>query len=406
MSKNHKIKIVVVGCGYVGLSNAVLLAQNNEVIICDIVEEKINMINKKQSPIVDEYISKYLIEKDLNLKASFLEKSALENADFVIIATPTNYDDNTQYFNTESIESTLEFIDENNINATIVIKSTIPFGYTDNIRLKYNKNTILNCPEFLREGKALYDNLYPSRIVVGYSSHIITDYEKANEFANLMQEGTIEKASEILLVGHKEAECIKLFANTYLAMRVAFFNELDTFAYQNDLNVAHIIEGVSSDPRIGKKYNNPSFGYGGYCLPKDTKQLASNMKNTPNAIINSIPKSNDIRKEFIIDEINKKISKIEKKEFVIGFYRLIMKADSDNFRESSIIDIIKGVKEHNNKMIIYEPMYNEPLFLGIKVTNSLSEFKNVCDLIISNRFSKDLNDVRDKVFSRDIYEEN
>lgn len=403
---NNKHKIVVVGIGYVGLSNAVLLAQNNEVIICDILKEKIDSVNNKKSPFVDEYISKYLMEEQLDLRATVLNKDILNGCDFVVIATPTNYDEKTKKFNTNSIESTLDIIEQNNCNATIIIKSTIPFGYTDALKLKYKNNIILNSPEFLREGKALYDNLFPSRIVVGYNQFNITDFEKANEFVNLMQEGAKRKANEVLLVGHKEAECIKLFANTYLAMRVSFFNELDSFAYQNNLNTAQIIEGISADPRIGKNYNNPSFGYGGYCLPKDAKQLASNMENTPNALIKAVSKSNEIRKRFIVDEIVKFVNNLQNNDIVIGFYRLVMKSGSDNFRESSIIDVIKMIKEYGYKMVIYEPSYVESSFEGINIVRDLVEFKKKCNLIVSNRFNKDLIDVREKVFTRDIYEEN
>ena len=402
----NKYKIVVIGIGYVGLSNAVLLAQNNNVIICDILKEKIDSINNRKSPFVDEYISKYLLDEHLNLKASLLNKDALEGCDFVIIATPTNYDENTKRFNTDSIESTLNIIEGFNCNATVIIKSTIPFGYTDAIRMKYKNNIILNSPEFLREGKALYDNLFPSRIVIGYNQFSISDLEKANEFVNLLQEGTKQKAKEVLLVGHKEAECIKLFSNTYLAMRVSFFNELDSFAYRNNLNTAQIIEGISADPRIGKNYNNPSFGYGGYCLPKDAKQLASNMENTPNILIKSIPKSNEIRKEFIVEEIVKLVKNSLDKDSVIGFYRLVMKSGSDNFRESSIIDVIKMLKEYGFNMLIYEPSYDGNDFNGVDVIKNLVEFKSKCALIVSNRFNKELIDVREKVFTRDIYEEN
>ena len=404
--KNKKYKIVVVGIGYVGLSNAVLLAQNNSVVVCDIVKEKVDLVNNKLSPFKDEYISSYLKEKDLDLKAELLSESIFKDCDFIIIATPTNYDEETKYFNTESIESTLSMIEKVGSNATVIIKSTIPFGYTDSIRIKYNNNTILNSPEFLREGKALYDNLYPSRIVIGHNQSIITDFEKANEFANLLQEGAVDKAKEVLIVGHREAECIKLFANTYLAMRVSFFNELDSFALQNNLNSLQIIEGVSSDPRIGKNYNNPSFGYGGYCLPKDAKQLCSNMKNTPNSLIKAIPNSNDIRKEFICDEILKLVNKLDSNDYLIGIYRLVMKAGSDNFRESSIIDIIKMLSKSNVKMLIYEPLLEKDDSNGVKVTKDLMSFKDSCNLIVSNRFTKDLVDVRNKVFTRDIYEEN
>ena len=401
-----KHKIIVVGIGYVGLSNAILLSQQNEVLICDILKEKVDLINDRKSPISDEYISQYLSVKKLDLKAEMINKVVFKDADFVVIATPTNYDENTCSFNTESIETTLDLIEENKCSATIIIKSTIPFGYTEKLRTKYKNNIILNSPEFLREGKALYDNLYPSRIVVGHNPYIITDFEKANEFANMMQDAAIEKAKEVLIVGHKEAECIKLFANTYLAMRVSFFNELDSFAYQNKLNSAQIIEGVSSDPRIGKNYNNPSFGFGGYCLPKDSKQLVSNMLNTPNSLIKSIPLSNEIRKKFICDSIIKKVNSLKNNHKVIGFYRLVMKSGSDNFRESSTIDIIRLLKQKEYDMFIYEPMINSKDFEDIVLINNLFDFKSRCDLIIANRFNKDLMDVREKVFTRDIYEEN
>ena len=405
-NSSKKYKIVVVGIGYVGLSNAVLLAQNNTVIICDIIKEKVDLVNKKLSPIKDEYISKYLKEKDLDLKAELIAEKNFKDCDFIIIATPTNYDEKTKYFNTESIESTLSMIENTGSNAAVIIKSTIPFRYTESIRNKYKINTILNSPEFLREGKALYDNLYPSRIVIGHNQNIITDFEKANEFANLLQNSAVEKASEVLIVGHREAECIKLFSNTYLAMRISFFNELDSFALQNNLNSSQIIEGISSDPRIGKNYNNPSFGYGGYCLPKDTKQLSSNMKDTPNSLIKAIPDSNNIRKKFVSDEILKIVKSSIKKNYCLGIYRLVMKAGSDNFRESSIIDIIRILNQENIEMLIYEPLLKEDNFEEINVTKDLSLFKNSCDLIVSNRFNNDLIDVRNKVFTRDIYEEN
>ena len=403
---NNKYKIVVVGIGYVGLSNAVLLAQNNSVIISDIVKEKVDLVNNRFSPFKDDYISKYLTEKDLDLRATLVSESIFKDCDFIIIATPTNYDEKTKCFNTESIEATLTLIENVGSSATIIIKSTIPFGYTDNIRLIYKNNTILNSPEFLREGKALYDNLYPSRIVIGHNQSIITDYERASEFANLLQEGAIDRAKEVLIVGHREAECIKLFSNTYLAMRVSFFNELDSFAYQNNLNSTQIIEGISSDPRIGKKYNNPSFGYGGYCLPKDAKQLSSSMQDTPNSLIKSIPEANAIRKKFICDEVIKLLDNFKNEEATVGIYRLVMKAGSDNFRESSIIDVVKMLKENNIKMLIYEPLLKEASFNDIKVTKDLNMFKKICNLIVSNRFNKDLIDVRSKVFTRDIYEEN
>ncbi|MBO6119312.1 MAG: nucleotide sugar dehydrogenase [Lachnospiraceae bacterium] len=403
---NNKYKIVVVGIGYVGLSNAVLLAQNNSVIISDIVKEKVDLVNNRFSPFKDDYISKYLIEKDLDLRATLVSESIFKDCDFIIIATPTNYDEKTKCFNTESIESTLTMIENVGSSATIIIKSTIPFGYTDNIRLIYKNNTILNSPEFLREGKALYDNLHPSRIVIGHNQSIITDYERASEFANLLQEGAIDRAKEVLIVGHREAECIKLFSNTYLAMRVSFFNELDSFAYQNNLNSTQIIEGISSDPRIGKNYNNPSFGYGGYCLPKDAKQLSSSMQDTPNSLIKSIPEANAIRKKFICDEVIKLLDNFKNEEVTVGIYRLVMKAGSDNFRESSIIDVVKMLKENNIKMLIYEPLLKDASFNDIKVTKDLNMFKKICNLIVSNRFNKDLIDVRSKVFTRDIYEEN
>ena len=403
---NKTYKIIVVGIGYVGLSNAVLLAQNNDVIACDIVDEKIEKINKRISPIKDEYIINFFNNTKLNLKACLIYETDFTMADFIIIATPTNYNEERKYFDTESIESTIEKIESSGSKATIIIRSTIPYGYTDNLKLKYKNNIILNCPEFLREGKSLYDNLYPTRIVIGHNQKNIIEYEKAMEFADLLQDGVIDKTKNVLIVGHKEAECIKLFSNTYLAMRVSFFNELDSFAYQNNLNATQIIEGISSDPRIGKNYNNPSFGYGGYCLPKDAKQLCSNMKNTPNSLISAIPISNDLRKNFICDEIIKIINRFNNNECIIGIYRLVMKAGSDNFRESSIVDIIKILYKKNIKMLIYEPLLTVDSFDSIRVTHDLSLFKNTCNLIVANRFNLDLLDVRDKVFTRDIYEEN
>ena len=386
------MKIAIAGTGYVGLSNAVLLSQNNEVVALDIIPEKVEMINKRISPIEDKEITEFFQTKDLNLKATTDKKEAYEEAEYVVIATPTDYDPITNYFNTKSIESVIKDIKEINPKATIVIRSTIPIGYTERIKKEFDYKNIFFVPEFLREGKALYDSLYPSRIIVGEKSI------KAEIFANLLRDGAFKETIPILYTNNTEAEAVKLFANTYLAMRVAFFNELDTFAEMKNLNTKDIIEGVCLDPRIGMHYNNPSFGYGGYCLPKDTKQLLANytIDNIPQKLIEAIVDSNTTRKEFIAKRI------LDKNPKKVGIYRLIMKAGSDNFRSSAIFDVINMLKPFV-EMIIYEPVSKEKEIDGIKVTDNLDEL-NKCDIIIANRMEKDLEKFKDKVYTRDIYE--
>lgn len=389
------MKIAVAGAGYVGLSNAILLAQNNEVVIKDIDENKVNLINQKKTPIIDKDIEDYLANKPLNLKATTDPKQAYEDADFVIIATPTDYDPITNYFNTKSVEAVISEVLDINQNTTIVIKSTIPIGYTESIKQRFGVKNIIFSPEFLREGKALYDNLYPSRIVVGDKS------EKAKQFAKLLLEGAKKKDVPVLFTGSVEAESIKLFANTYLAMRVAFFNELDTFAETHGLNAKEIIEGVCLDPRIGMYYNNPSFGYGGYCLPKDTKQLLANYqeKNIPTYLIKATIESNLARKYYIIEQIVKRNPKL------VGIYRLSMKTGSDNFRSAAIIDIIEYLKAKDIGIIIYEPLIKEDKFMEFPVEKDINSFKQKSDLIVANRFSDELEDVKDKVYTRDIFGE-
>jgi nucleotide sugar dehydrogenase len=387
------LKIVVAGTGYVGLSLATLLSQNNEVVALDVIEEKVEKINKRISPIQDEYIEKYFKEKNLNLRATTDWKEALTGAEYVIISTPTNYDPDKNFFDTSLVEDIIEKVmqvDHDN-KIQMVVKSTIPVGYIEKIKDYYVIDNIFFSPEFLREGKALYDNLYPSRIIVGSKS------EKAKVFANLLKEVALKEDVPILYMSSTEAEAVKLFANTYLALRVAYFNELDTYAEVKQLNTKNIIEGVGLDPRIGNNYNNPSFGYGGYCLPKDTKQLLANYKDVPQNLIEAIVKSNTTRKEFIVEDI------LNKRPKTVGIYRLTMKKNSDNFRASAIQDIIRGLKANNQKIIIYEPTIEDNEFNGCKVVKNIKDFKNESTIIMANRIEDSLLDIKEKVYTRDLF---